>query len=201
MTTLDIPAPTRVGPNSNGLVMTPEEFDAIDDWDRDYVYELVHGVLIVSPAPGAGERSPNEELGYWLRLYRDTHSKGKCLDQTLYEQYVRTDAGRRLADRALWVGLGRPPDVNHDTPTITVEFTSESARDRRRDYIVKRQEHIDAGVQEYWVIDRFDRTMTVFFADGTHRVIGEQETYATPLLPGFELPLGRLLAVADECVS
>jgi hypothetical protein len=31
----------------------------------------------------------------------------------------------------------------------------------------------------------------------TESVITEQDTYTTPLLPGFELPLARLLAVAD----
>ena len=31
----------------------------------------------------------------------------------------------------------------------------------------------------------------------TESVITEQETYTTPLLPGFELPLTPLLAVAD----
>jgi hypothetical protein len=31
----------------------------------------------------------------------------------------------------------------------------------------------------------------------TEVVITEQGTYTTPLLPGFELPLAQLLAVAD----
>ena len=31
----------------------------------------------------------------------------------------------------------------------------------------------------------------------TEIVITEQETYTTPLLPGFDLPLAPLLAVAD----
>jgi len=31
----------------------------------------------------------------------------------------------------------------------------------------------------------------------TETVITEQDTYTTPLLPGFELPLAQLLAVAD----
>jgi len=30
------------------------------------------------------------------------------------------------------------------------------------------------------------------------RVVGEQEVYATPLLPGFELSLARLFAAADD---
>ena len=31
----------------------------------------------------------------------------------------------------------------------------------------------------------------------TEITITEQDTYTTPLLPGFELPLAQLLAVAD----
>jgi hypothetical protein len=31
-------------------------------------------------------------------------------------------------------------------------------------------------------------------------IISEQENYQTPLLPGFELPLVRLLTVADRWV-
>ena len=31
--------------------MTPEEFDAADDFAENYGYELIHGVLIVSPPP------------------------------------------------------------------------------------------------------------------------------------------------------
>lgn len=58
---------------ANGIVMTQEEFDAIEDWDDRYRYELVHGVVVVSPIPLEGEADPNEELGRWLRNYRDEH--------------------------------------------------------------------------------------------------------------------------------
>jgi Uma2 family endonuclease len=55
--------------------------------------------------------------------------------------------------------------------------------------------------REYWVIDRFRRTLTVF-AFGSEsdqeRVIPENQNYTTPLLPGFERPLGRLLKLADR---
>ncbi len=55
-------------------------------------------------------------------------------------------------------------------------------------------------MREYWVIDRFQRTLTVFTPAGARfkaRVLSEKQTYTTKLLPGFELPLGKLLAVAD----
>jgi Uma2 family endonuclease len=56
-------------------------------------------------------------------------------------------------------------------------------------------------VREYWVVNRFRRTLTVYIFGGEtdqERVIGENETYQTPLLPGFELPLARLLTLADR---
>ncbi|MBX3437035.1 MAG: hypothetical protein KF861_06065 [Planctomycetaceae bacterium] len=67
MSIAELPAIQRLNPEGNGLLMTPAEFDAVDDWDRDYVFELVQGVVIVSPAPGPAERLPNDLLGYGVR--------------------------------------------------------------------------------------------------------------------------------------
>lgn len=193
-----------LGPEHNGLTMTPEEFDAIADYDEDYRYELIHGVLVVNPIPSQEERDPNEELGYVLRLYRDTHPRGSSLDATLWEEYVRTAGSRRRADRLIWAGLGRLPDPRRDIPTIVVEFVSAGRRSWRRDYLEKRDEFLALGVPEDWVIDRFRRTLTVFrrAAGGfDEQVLHEGEVYAPDLLPGFELPLARLLVLADRWAS
>ena len=55
-----------LGPGLAGTLMTPDEFDAVDEVDEDYTYELIHGVLIVSPPPLEEERGPNEKLGVLL---------------------------------------------------------------------------------------------------------------------------------------
>ena len=83
-------------------------------------------------------------------------------------------------------------------PTIVAEFVSEGRRNRHRDYVEKRAEYLAAGVREYWIIDRFERTLTACRADGPDVCVGENESYTTPLLPGFELSVGRLLQVADR---
>ena len=101
------------------------------------------------------------------------------------------------------VGLGRRPDPTIDVPAIAVEFVSAARRDRRRDYEEKRHEYQEAGVVEHWIVDRFLRILTVYRNSpqgSVEVVVSEQETYQTPLLPGFELPLARLLAVADRWV-
>jgi len=71
----------------------------------------------------------------------------------------------------------------------------------RRDYEEKRIEYRDLGVREYWIFDRFRRTLTVYRWQGKRwtKLTGrEGETYATPLLPGFELSVSALLAVSDR---
>jgi len=101
---------------------------------------------------------------------------------------------------AIWAGLGRLPHED-ETPTIAVEFVSEGRRSRQRDYQIKRDEYRSAGVREYWIFDRFARRLTVYrFARGktTTKLVDEQQTYTTPLLPGFELPLASLLTLMDR---
>ncbi len=196
------PPITYVCPELAGISMTPEEFDAVEDAEEGYRYELINGVLIVSPPPLEQERDPNEELGYLLRRYREDHPQGSAVDKTLSEQTVRCGRQRRRADRVIWAGLGRMPNPRTDFPTIIVEFVSATKRDRRRDYVEKKRQYLNAGVREYWIVDRFRRTLAVIRnrPDGVEEqvVIKADEVYRTPLLSGFELPLARLLKVADD---
>ncbi len=196
-TALDVP---RIGPECAGILMSPEEFDAVDDHDEDYRYELVRGVLVVTPVPLEEEADPNERFGGLLFLYQELHPQGRTLDRTRPERYVRTREGRRRPDRVIWAGLGRRPDEASDIPSIAVEFVSGGKRNWSRDYVLKRNEYLEAGVAEYWIFDRFDRILTVYRNSPTGAitiVVEEGETYRTPLLPGFDLPISRLLEVVD----
>jgi Uma2 family endonuclease len=85
-----------------------------------------------------------------------------------------------------------------ETPTIVIEFVSAGRRNLARDYETKRREYLDLGVQEYWVLNRFSRTLTVFQAGGTRAVFGDDQVYTTPLLPGFELRLAELFEAANR---
>jgi Uma2 family endonuclease len=182
--------------------MTPEEFDATPParFVPGYRYEIINGVLVVSPYPGPGERSPNDYLGYLLIQYREGHPEGSVIDDTLPEQTVAA-TNRRRADRVVWIGLGRKPDEINDVPAIVIEFVSKRRRDALRDYELKRDEYLAAGVQQYWIIDRFRRVMIVYrkgLAGPTYDLVTETQTYQTELLPGFVLPLARLLEKADR---
>jgi Uma2 family endonuclease len=189
----------RLGPRSAGLLLTPAEFDRARV-QEGWRYELINGVLVVSPTPSRQERDPNETLGHWLRNYQESHPQGSALDATLPEEEIETKQNRRRMDRAIWAGLGRDPEEG-EAPTIAVEFVSKGKVNQERDYTAKRAEFREIGVREYWVIDRFRRSMTVYRFSGEKDEglrISADQTYETPLLPGFVLSLKRLLAIADR---
>jgi Uma2 family endonuclease len=199
-TASDIAVPV-LGVDSAGMLLTPDEFDAVSDCDELYDYELVNGVVVVREPPPCAHIAMVDFLSYLLRDYRANHVSGATLDATLTRQFVRLTRSRRLVDNVLWCGLGRRPKLAADAPTIVVEFVSAGRRNWRRDFDDKRSEYLGVGVKEYWTIDRFARTMTVHsdpLLGVSVKTFVEKDTYRPVLLPGFELPLESVLAEADD---
>ena len=201
-----IAGPTVLTPCSAGSPMTPEEFDAAEvEPDNGLIYELIDGRVIVMPPPSERERDPNDELGYLLRHDQRQHPRGDAMDKTLPESYVPHAFQRRRCDRAVWCGYGRPIDVREDVPSIAVEFVSEGRRSHTRDYEEKREEYFnEADVKEYWIFNRFERTLTVYRGvldpddpEANETVVRGDEAYSTPLLPGFEVSPAAVFAVLD----
>lgn len=54
------------------------------------------------------------------------------------------------------------------------------------------QAHLQAGVDEVWIVDVKARTVQVWNAAGT-TTISDTGTHTSPLLPGFALSVGYLL--------
>jgi Uma2 family endonuclease len=183
------------GPESHGKLVTPGEFDH-GDYDDCWRYELINGILVVSEFSPYAVADMNDQLGCCLRNYRDNHPT--ALEATLPGRMVNLGDDRRIIDRAIWAGQGRLPR-RCEIPAIIVDFAYE--RDDNREYEIRRGGFQALMVQEYWTIDRFERTMTAHILVGSKyrkKVVSATQTYRSKLLPGFELPLARLFALADE---
>jgi Uma2 family endonuclease len=50
-----------IGPELAGSLMTADEFDTAEEWDENYNYELINGVLVVVPPASEGERGRLEQ--------------------------------------------------------------------------------------------------------------------------------------------
>jgi Uma2 family endonuclease len=173
---------------SLGGAFSVEEVWAIPDDGRRH--ELIEGVLIVTPAPGAAHQTCVLELAVLLRA-------GKSEDQLVLMAPFDWVAGRQtvlqpdllVARRADVAATGdkrleRPP-------LLVVEVTSPSTR--LVDRGTKRLAFEAAGVPVYWLVDPDEPSLTVLrLVDGAYvedaTVRGEEEYSCTSPFPVTVVP-------------
>ena len=84
-------------------------------------------------------------------------------------------------------------------PDIVIEIVS--AGSRKRDYEEKPDEYLAFGVREYWIVDAAKQEILVLVRQGdawTEQVLGPDDVYRTPLLPGFEFACAPVFQAAAE---
>ncbi len=119
---------------------------------------------------------------------------------------VERAAGLRLR---LWDQKYREPDIvflrdrnsslRHENywegADLAIEIVSASLEDRDRDLVAKRIEYAQAGIQEYWIVDPAEETVTVLSLTGDvyseHGFFGRGDVVTSSLLPELTLPVSR----------
>jgi Uma2 family endonuclease len=87
-------------------------------------------------------------------------------------------------------------------PDLAIEVLSPGAANESRDREVKLTLYSRRGVREYWIVDRFTRTVAVYrrtteAALDLAATLTDQDTLASPLLPGFALPVAQLFQLPE----
>ena len=188
LTTLDH---IQLGPLDAGRILSSDEF-ASAYLEEPYQYERVNGRLEVMSPDGWEHVETSEPWRDLLGAYR--LARPEIVRRVVSQPWVRIDADNdRIGDIGVYLMRAqqqtRLPDL---VPDPMFEFVSPSKKDRRRDYIEKRADYLKAGIQEYVIIDRFDRQVTVLtLQDGRYaeRVLPADGTYGSALLPGFAVAL------------
>jgi len=109
-----------------------------------------------------------------------------------------------VAPDLVWVSKERLPTLLgaeghlHAAPELVVEVLSPGAANERRDRELKLKLYSRRGVREYWIVDWQRRQVEVYRRAGIGlELVGtlvEHDALASPLLPGFALPLDTLFA-------
>ncbi len=130
-----------------------------DDGNR---YELVEGLLLVSPGPTERHQRALLELGALLRAHAPTGLR----------VYV-APLDVRLSDRVqvqpdLLVALDGPPrDRLDQLPLLCVELLSPGTR--RHDLVLKRRAYERGGVPSYWIVEPKVPSVTILaLVDGAY---------------------------------
>jgi Uma2 family endonuclease len=202
-TTTETPAiETRlIGPADRGRIATLEEFMSAD-FEEGYLYELSRGVIEVSDIPGINHGRVVQRVARLFNHYDDAHpgvinylaGGGEC--------GIRLPGmiSVRHPDQAVY--LDPPPPLRNPwtrwIPHIVVEIVSPGGEER--DYTLKLEEHLRAGVSEYWIIDPATRELRILVRDAdvwSESIFKEGSTYKTDLLPGLEVRLEELIGVPE----
>lgn len=180
-------------PRDGGLELSREEY-ADAETTPPWRYERANGRLVVMVPPGHDHHSTVQPFRDYLGAYRLAHSD--VVEYVFQESWTAVDQDTdRLPDIAVYL-RGRDDRIPERVPELVFEIVSESNQDRKRDYDEKREEYQRLGVREYVIVDRFEHRLTIFrIQDGYYgeTILGPDDTYTSPLLPGLEIPLTGII--------
>jgi Uma2 family endonuclease len=130
-----------------------------DDGNR---YEVIHGELLVSPAPRPVHDLLIHRLRRLLEPYCDQHGLGIIGSV----QAFVTEDSETIPDLVVRHLPVPPPDEWDDAPMplLVVEVLSDSTR--RNDEVKKRAFYIEARIPEYWIVDGQARRIRVITSSG-----------------------------------
>ena len=162
-------------------------------------HELIDGEHFVTPAPVLRHQRISMRLSMALGAYLGEHPLGEIcyapMDVILSDHDV-------VQPDILYVSKARSEilrDWVHGAPDLAIEILSPSTR--RTDELIKRRLYERFDVREYWVVDPEIDAVKVYrlespghFSRAVEVTAERDEVLATPLLPGFGLPLRTLFA-------
>jgi len=180
-----------------GIRLTVEEYLQADLPEGQH-YELVNGVVEITPVPAPPHDASLDALLEALYAYRRDHPDLVAHVGARAEVPVPGHATVRQPDLAVyqeWETAGQDQTAWKDvTPLWIAEIISPGQE--KRDYQDKRRDYWLAGISEYWIIDRQVRRVTVLSrgdADWIETVFPEDREARSQALPGFTTPVARLV--------
>ncbi len=169
-----------------------------DDGQR---YEVIRGVLYVSPAPRFKHQFVSGEFSFALKTFVRENDLGLVLSAP-FDVLLPFDIATPIEPDVIFFRKGNQPhweDMNFEgVPDLVAEVLSPGTR--RRDQKVKLEAYQDAGVPEYWMLDPDARRVVVHvLRQGRYVVLcrgGRGEEVWSSVLPGFRLKVDSLFPVA-----
>jgi Uma2 family endonuclease len=179
--------------------LTVADLDAFPDDDGNR-YELIEGELFVSRAPGIPHQRVLLNLQTEFSLFLRAHPIGILVPGAgaIFSDYDAVIPDMTFVRHERWnqVVTGEKFTGAVD---LVVEVLSPGAANRRRDLEAKHRLYGKYGVEEYWIVDSENSSVSIFRLEGQTlneiaTLIGEDEL-TSPLLPGFRLPVSGIFTL------
>lgn len=175
-----------------GVRMSADEYLGLAD--DGFRYELIDGVVVMSPSPKPDHQDVIAEIEFQMRLFLKDQPIGR-----LYEDIdVQFDEQTVYAPDLVFIArnrMARRPNRIAVVPDLIVEVLSPASE--RRDATTKRMDYARFGVREYWMIDPRRRSMTFLRLEsrGYVKARASRTRYASSAMDGFVLDLTAVRGV------
>ena len=179
------------------LRMTTADLDVFPDPLDDTRYEIIDGELYVSQQPSLEHQFASDAACAALRSWSEQTGRGFAFSApgVIFAQ------DDNAAPDVVWISKERLREALsddgklHKAPELVVEVLSPGAQNEQRDREVKLKLYSRRGVEEYWIVAHLARMVSVYRQDsGILQPVASfsaDEDLQSPLLPGFNLPVGR----------
>jgi Uma2 family endonuclease len=177
-------------------LITAEEFALMPDPPDGSLQELVKGVVITMPPPGAPHGRCCMKTGRRLDVFVEEKKLGHVLCNDTGFVTERAPDSVRGADVAFW-SFERLPVLPNGyieiAPDLAVEVVSPTDHFVRLNRKIR--QYLERGVRLIWVIDPEDRSVTVYRKGAPDEYLTENDTLSGgDVLPGFTVKVSELFA-------
>ena len=178
--------------------------------DNDDRYEVIEGELYVSRAPHVEHQLVLDQTTTSLNIWHARTGFGLVVSGAgvIFSRHdgVIPDlmwfGEERLAGALINPETGEWDGHFYAAPDLAIEVLSPGHANETRDREVKLTLYSRRGVREYWIIDRFTKTIAVFrrtewAALALVATLTDRDTLTSPLLPDFAVPVAQLFRLPD----
>lgn len=188
------PEPLHPEPLYIGMRCTADEFlELEDDGSR---YQLINGVVIMSPRPSLPHQRLLAKIGAQLDRHTELHG-----GEYWPEVDVRLAPDLVYSPDLAYLAPGRT-SPSEKTPTLVPDLIVEiiSPSTRRMDTQTKRADYKRFGVREYWIVEPAEKRVRVLrLVEGAYvESIQTGDTAPSQVIPGFAFDLVALRKVMES---
>ena len=158
--------------------------------DDDYRYALIRGELYRMPPTQGPHGLVVLAIGWHLYGFVRQHGLGRVYDQSGF--ILERDPDTLLGPDLSFVSAARLPANRQGYPEVAPDLVVEVASPSQTGPSIedKARLYFEVGVRLVWIIDPERRTVRIRRADGTSRILTEDDVLdGEEVLPGFRVPV------------
>ncbi|PSO50169.1 MAG: hypothetical protein BRC33_04155 [Cyanobacteria bacterium SW_9_44_58] len=188
-----------MNPITNPIRWTIHDLDALPE-NEELCREIINGELFVTRAPHWRHQQIILAIGGALYQW----SKQTKAGVVATSPGIISSQENSVIPDLVWVSKERIAEIEDQAghltefPELVIEVLSPGERNIYRDKQAKLKLYSQGGVQEYWIVDRFNQQIEVYRQNNGKLTLQSNLTKAddltSPLLPHFRLPLEEVFA-------